>query len=408
MSGAGKGKGKGKAKIQTQDKGKGKAKVPAQDKGKGRAKVPLEGNESKKTLSMNILAIRQRNARDAAKQLNMTTAQMIKVMEKQVELLENDLMRRKQEVDPHFLATVLATAEILDFQETNKELKSMLENREKLMKWLAAWVETYKVHKGGPNYMEVTLLQDDNGRRRGSVYMTNRAHMMSQNANPYKPFGCRIEDDTKVTAHLGEDANGVCVQAFECHVIFTVEANYENVAKTWRFDQTESTPIFSVKSVEDMDHDILYMIHEHNELKRKRIAISGIFRGYEGQDRITITHTGIAVDERYPFTPGEVRSNGFQWVIFEHVTDRLTIVRWSLLNYCPVNVNGSLSLLETAQSLRCPVSQYDSEEAIIERMCRVSEQGLMKIRDQFRGRCKRFLLEPFTMGSRDKFFDENH
>ncbi|KAH9118848.1 hypothetical protein LEN26_011897 [Aphanomyces euteiches] len=385
MSGAGKGKGKGKAKIQTQDKGKGKA------------KVPLEGNESKKTLGMNILAIRQRNARDAAKQLNMTTAQMIKVMEKQVELLENDLMRRKQEVDPHFLATVLATAEILDFQETTKELKSMLENREKLMKWLAAWVETYKVHK-----------QDDYGRRRGSVYMTNRAHMMSQNAYPYKPFGCRIEDDTKVTAHLGEDANGVCVQAFECHVIFTVEANYENVAKTWRFDQTESTPIFSVKSVEDMDYDILYMIHEHNELKRKRIAISGIFCGYEGQDRITITHTGIAVDERYPFTPGEVRSNGFQWVIFEHVTDRLTIVRWSLLNYCPVNVNGSLSLLETAQSLRCPVSQYDSEEAIIKRMCRVSEQGLMKIRDQFRGRCKWFLLEPFTMGSRDKFSDENH
>ncbi|CAK4614100.1 unnamed protein product [Aphanomyces euteiches] len=135
MSGAGKGKGKGKAKIQTQDKGKKEA------------KVPLEGNESKKTLGMNILAIRQRNARDAAKQLNMTTAQMIKVMEKQVELLENDLMRRKQEVDPHFLATVLATAEILDFQETTKELKSMLENREKLMKWLAAWVETYKVHK---------------------------------------------------------------------------------------------------------------------------------------------------------------------------------------------------------------------------------------------------------------------
>ncbi|CAK4792895.1 unnamed protein product, partial [Aphanomyces euteiches] len=91
--------------------------------------------------------------------------------------------------------------------------------------------------------------------------------------------------------------------------------NYENVAKTWRFDYTESTTLYTVLMVEKMDEDILYSIQEHNELKLKRISVSGVFPGYPGQDRITITHAGIAVDERFPFGDGETRVNGFQWSV---------------------------------------------------------------------------------------------
>ncbi|CAK4068920.1 unnamed protein product, partial [Aphanomyces euteiches] len=77
----------------------------------------------------------------------MTTGQLIKVMRKQVELLEAELLRRKQETDPYYLALVLAKIEILDFEEKNKELRTMLENREKLKGWLAAWVNSYIVRK---------------------------------------------------------------------------------------------------------------------------------------------------------------------------------------------------------------------------------------------------------------------
>ncbi|CAK4670610.1 unnamed protein product [Aphanomyces euteiches] len=403
MSGAGKCKGKGKAKIQVQEKGK--AKVPAQDKGKGKAKVSVEGNERTKVLSMNILAIRQRDSRETAKQLNLTTAQMIKVMQDQVAFLEQDLARRKQEADPYFLAAVLAKAEILEFEEKNKEYKSMIENREKLISWLAAWVDTYIIHKGGPNYMEVTLLQDDHGRRRGCAYMTNRTHIMSQNAYPYKPFGTCVEDKTDVKVHLGEDDNGVCIQAFESYAHFTIECNYENAAKAWRFDLTESTPAFSL--IEDIDEDTLYIIHELHHLKLKRISVSGVFPGYPGQDRITVTHAGIAVDERFPFAEGESRPSGFQWIIFEHVTDRLTLVRWSLLNFCPVNANGPLSLHETARSFNCPVNRFDSEELIIERIRHTAEMTINKFRDQFRQRSNRFQLEAPTMGSRDQLFEDD-
>ncbi|CAK4274189.1 unnamed protein product [Aphanomyces euteiches] len=345
MSGAGKCKGKGKAKIQVQEKGK--AKVPAQDKGKGKAKVSVEGNERTKVVSMNILAIRQRDSRETAKQLNLTTAQMIKVMQDQVAFLEQDLARRKQEADPYFLAAVLAKAEILEFEEKNKEYKSMIENREKLISWLAAWVDTYIIHKGGPNYMEVTLLQDDHGRRRGCAYMTNRTHIMSQNAYPYKPFGTCVEDKTDVKVHLGEDDNGVCIQAFESYAHFTIECNYENAAKAWRFDLTESTPAFSL--IEDIDEDTLYIIHELHHLKLKRISVSGVFPGYPGQDRITVTHAGIAVDERFPF----------------------------------------------------------AEELIIERIRHTAEMTINKFRDQFRQRSNRFQLEAPTMGSRDQLFEDD-
>ncbi|KAG9411113.1 hypothetical protein AC1031_016762 [Aphanomyces cochlioides] len=228
--------GKGKGKAKAQHKGKGKAKVPAQDKGKRKAKVPLTVD---RLLDMTAVAIRQKHSRDTAKQLDATNEQLLQVMRKQVELLEEELLRRKQETDPYYLALVLARAEILEFEEQNRELQSMLENREKLKGWLAAWVDTYMVHKGSPNYMEVTLLQDDYGRRRGGVYMINRTHMMSQNFYPYKPHGYQVEDTIDIKIHCGEDEHGECVKAYECHLQFSIEGNYENVAKTWRFDYTD-------------------------------------------------------------------------------------------------------------------------------------------------------------------------
>ncbi|CAK4158062.1 unnamed protein product, partial [Aphanomyces euteiches] len=157
MLNAGKSKVKGKAKIQAQsncngrgkvqDKANGNVKVPAEDKGKAKVKAPLEVNETTSGLSVNDLAVRPRYSRDTGKQLDMTTGQLIKVMRKQVELLEAELLRRKQETDPYYLALVLAKIEILDFEEKNKELRTMLENREKLKGWLAAWVNSYIVRK---------------------------------------------------------------------------------------------------------------------------------------------------------------------------------------------------------------------------------------------------------------------
>ncbi|CAK4091803.1 unnamed protein product [Aphanomyces euteiches] len=222
--------------------------------------------------------------------------ELIQVMQDEVELLEKELERLKKGATPRSVAVATARAKIVAFEKTNQELKTMAEKREQLKAWLAAWVNTYIVQQSGPNYMEVTLLQDDYGRRRGCVGLTNRTHIMSQEAYPYKPFGNCVEDKIDVKVHLGEDEHGVCIKAFESNLLFTVEGNYATVAKMWRFDYTESTPVFTVKMTEKIDDEILYIIQEH-ELE----ANIGVWR--------------IALDERFPFVEGETRSSGFQWFL---------------------------------------------------------------------------------------------
>ncbi|CAK4281681.1 unnamed protein product [Aphanomyces euteiches] len=146
---------------------------------------------------------------------------------------------------------------------------------------------------------------------------------------------------------------------------------------------------------------IIYVSQEHSSLKYTRLCLAGIVMDEE-KDRITITQTGIATDDRFPFQDGESRSNGFQWVVFQHVTDNLTLVRWSLLNFCPVNAKGPLSLSEMARNLRCAVRPNDSKESILMKIHIAVEGALGNLRDQFRHRCGRFRLEPpSTMGSRN-------
>ncbi|CAK4366797.1 unnamed protein product, partial [Aphanomyces euteiches] len=85
-------------------------------------------------------------------------------------------------------------------------------------------------------------------------------------------------------------------------------------------------------------------------------------------------------------------------IVFQRITDRLTVVRWSILNFCPVNADGPISLREYAEKLRCNVNPKDSEEALCAKIQSGLEQALGNLRDQFRSR---FKLEPTTMGSRD-------
>ncbi|CAK4169454.1 unnamed protein product, partial [Aphanomyces euteiches] len=366
-------------------------------KTKGKGKV--------KAKSLSTSAIRKRLSRDTEKQLIQTTKELVSVLQFKLETYQARDQMRKKSKKLHELARQVAEEEMHALCDEQEKLKMDVERRELLKSWLVSWAHAQSPHESGPNYMEVTLLRDDDGRRRGCVHMTHRTHMMSQQAYPSKPFGNKVEDKTEVKMHLGQDDHGTCIKAYECHLQYTIFANYENVAKTWRMDLTDSTPILRLTFMEEIDEHIAYIFHEHTHLKQSRIGVIGVFRGYDGQDRITITQTGIVVDERCPFVQGETRSNGIQWVLFEHVTDLITIVRWSLLIYCPVNANGSLSLHEVAHSVHSPVSPFDSDEVIVERLCLVAERALNSIRDQFRKRCDRFKLESFTMGTRDPLFN---
>ncbi|KAF0721697.1 hypothetical protein Ae201684P_010487 [Aphanomyces euteiches] len=97
--------------------------------------------------------------------------------------------------------------------------------------------------------------------------MTNRAYNMSKEECPPQSLRDLVDDSVQVRRHLDEDDHGACIAAFECHVQFTIDANFENVAKTWWFDLLESTPLVSSTILEKFGENIMYVKQEHSTLK---------------------------------------------------------------------------------------------------------------------------------------------
>ncbi|KAF0723172.1 hypothetical protein Ae201684_017793 [Aphanomyces euteiches] len=327
-----------------------------------------DANEATSTQSMSIAAVRQRNSRDTKKKLFQSWYDRIEDLE----------------------------AHLAYFKK-----KAPKTGLRQLTVFLQDWLASQSPQKGRPSPMGTTLLPDDNGRRNGCYYMTNRAYNLSkQKYPPRKTYEEEVEDFIDVKIHLDEDDRGACVYATECHVQFTVDANFENVAKTWWFDLVESNPLVEASVIEKFEDHIKYVKHEYTRVKYRRLCVAGVFLDHD-EDRITITQTGIAIDERFPFVQGESRSNGIQWLVFQHVTDRLTIVRWSIVSFCPVSVNGPLSFFETALNSGCDVKPDDSEEVLLAKFQTAAEKFLEGARDQFLRRCSRFKLEPTTISARD-------
>ncbi|CAK4096300.1 unnamed protein product [Aphanomyces euteiches] len=271
-------------------------------------------------------------------------------------LIQSERIAKKKRIDNHKAVVLAAQAHILRTEGINMELLTRLTGQQQLKDFLEDW-------------------------------------LMSQ--SPQKTYEEEVEDFLEVKIHLDEDDRGPCTYAIESHVPFTVDANFENVAKTWWFDLVESNPLVEASVLERFEDHIMYLKHEYSSYKYRRLCVAGVFLDHD-EDRITITQTGIAIDEHFPFVQGESRANGNQWIVFQHVTDRLTIVRWTVVNFCPMNANGPLSLLEIALTSHCGAKPEDSEEVLL-----AVEKYLVGLRDQFLRRCSRFKLEPTTIPARD-------
>ncbi|KAG9411142.1 hypothetical protein AC1031_016793 [Aphanomyces cochlioides] len=358
-----------------------------------------DANEATSTQSMSVAAVRQRNSRDTKKKLFQSWYDRIEDLEAHLAYFKKKAPKWKK-INDYKAAVLAAQAHILKTERINLELMTRLKGGQQLKVFLVDWLASQSPQKGRPSPMETTLLPDENGRRSGCYYMTNRAYNLSkQKYPPRKTYEEEVEDFLEVKLHLDEDDSGTCIHAIESHVQFTVDANFENAAKTWWFDTLESTPLVETSVIEKFEDHIMYVKHEFTRYKFRSLYVAGVFLDHD-EDRITITQTGIAIDELFPFVQGESRSNGIQWVVFQHVTDHLMIVRWSILNCCPVNANGPLSLLETALNSHCGAEPEDSEEVLLAKFQTAAEKYLEETRDQFLRRCSRFKLEPTTISAR--------
>ncbi|KAH9105553.1 hypothetical protein AeMF1_018678, partial [Aphanomyces euteiches] len=231
-------------------------------------------------------------------------------------LIQSERTAKKKRIDDYKAVVLAAQAHILNTECINLELLTRLTGRLQLRDFLVDLLASQSPQKGRPLLMETILLPDDNGRRSGCYFMTNRAYNLSkQKYPPRKTYEEEVEDFLEVKIHLDEDDRGTCVLATECHIQFTVDANFENVAKTWWFDLVESNPLVEASVLERFEDHIMYLKHEYSSYKYRRLCVAGVFLDQD-QDRITITQTAIAIDEHFPFVHGESRSNGIQWQVY--------------------------------------------------------------------------------------------
>ncbi|CAK4282658.1 unnamed protein product [Aphanomyces euteiches] len=293
---------------------------------------------------------RREAARKGMSKLRAARKREVEALMAQIENLEGVLGHLKAHPEERHrgINQFVVTRRILD--QRNSALKAQVLACNRLIQLLRSWTISRQLYNG---YVETHVPHDAGSRRSGFDWLTKKAYNMSLKANEYIPKRKDVADDTKVKLHLGVDENGAqSVLAFECQIQFTIFANYENVAKTWWFDLLESAPLLQSTVVEKVGDHIVYVKQEHVDLNYRRLCLAAVFLDHE-KDRITITQTGIAMDDRFPFQGGESRSNGFQWIVFQHVTDNVTIVRWSILSFCPVNAKGPLSLRDMAARCGC-------------------------------------------------------
>ncbi|KAG9411143.1 hypothetical protein AC1031_016793 [Aphanomyces cochlioides] len=271
-----------------------------------------DANEATSTQSMSVAAVRQRNSRDTKKKLFQSWYDRIEDLEAHLAYFKKKAPKWKK-INDYKAAVLAAQAHILKTERINLELMTRLKGGQQLKVFLVDWLASQSPQKGRPSPMETTLLPDENGRRSGCYYMTNRAYNLSkQKYPPRKTYEEEVEDFLEVKLHLDEDDSGTCIHAIESHVQFTVDANFENAAKTWWFDTLESTPLVETSVIEKFEDHIMYVKHEFTRYKFRSLYVAGVFLDHD-EDRITITQTGIAIDELFPFVQGESRSNGIQW-----------------------------------------------------------------------------------------------
>ncbi|KAH9112752.1 hypothetical protein LEN26_013231 [Aphanomyces euteiches] len=180
-------------------------------------------------------------------------------------------------------------------------LTSKLLTRARLIQSLTGWTIPQQLSQG---YIEIRLANAQGSRQSGVDWLTKKPYHMSLQAEPFDSEQRPVEDDIKVKVHVGDDDNGTFIHAIEYRLQFTIFANFAKC----RQDMI----------VEEFREHIVYVVQENSHYKYRRLSVVGVFLDDE-KDRITITQTGIALDDRFPFTEGESRTNGFQWFeVYRH------------------------------------------------------------------------------------------
>ncbi|CAK4694529.1 unnamed protein product [Aphanomyces euteiches] len=209
-------------------------------------------------------------------------------------------------------------------------------------------------------------------------WLSEKVFNMALVATPDKPSPFDMQDRMMTTIHLGEDAAGTSLDAIQLRSHFTVHGNYRDVAQVlWR-SYFQSSPPLSVQTIDLVRDGLLYFSIEYGPLKSTQLNLAGWF---DVDDRIIVTYSTIAYDERFPIGDGECRIHGFGWMILDKVDERVTRCQQSRLIYTPVNKDRPLTLEEIGRVVNYELRPGENRDNIIDKFQGMVEDGYEMHRD---------------------------
>ncbi|KAF0726845.1 hypothetical protein Ae201684_014988 [Aphanomyces euteiches] len=238
-------------------------------------------------------------------------------------------------------------------------LSSRLEELAKVISILSMWVFLQAPHEPKPTMMESTLLGNEECRNTPvlAVWRPNRRRFDCLDAPWRRPY--RNKDRS-------------CPR----HSQFTVFGNYSDVAQAcWDTLLQE----LSSTVIDKIHDDLVYFYIEYGPMKTKLLRLAGMFRL---KNRIVITQTTIAYDERYPMKEQESRLHGFGWTILDEIGEGITLWRQSNLFYTPVNQSRPLVLEEIGDFVHYQLQEGEPRETVIIKYHTMVENGYILQRDR--------------------------
>ncbi|KAF0696318.1 Aste57867_12915 [Aphanomyces stellatus] len=231
--------------------------------------------------------------------------------------------------------------ERLETYGEHTSLRAQLRRQQELLRLVYGWVAPVATSlEEKRSWSQYTLLAHPVARRYGYTWLSERVyHAARATALPMDPLGGSMADATSV--HMMSDAGRVV--GFEMHSQMTLLANFKVVADVlWPLMlQTGRKTNFQAKDVEVIDGTTMY---QHTESLVLGTSYRVIFRLFVEASRFILTMVYILDDESNPLRANERRVYGYDWAIFERVTDDITLWREARVLYTPMTTEGELAL----------------------------------------------------------------
>ncbi|KAH9112378.1 hypothetical protein LEN26_011684 [Aphanomyces euteiches] len=253
---------------------------------------------------------------------------------------------------------------------------------------LSAWKHALEPYQGlipkPPSKMETTLVGNPACRQYGHQWLCHKAMRMAIIAHPEDSLGCSKDDEIISWPHLGEDDVGTSLDAIQFHSKYTVKGDYKDVGAALWETYVSSSPQHSLKArlccfVLDNIHDeLVYICVEYGPLKTKVLHVGARF---QLENRMVVTLTTIAYDERFPMRDEESRLHGFSWMVLDNMGDGVTLCRQSCLQYTPVNQERSLTLEEIGRLIHYELRENEPREVVIGKFQDMVETSFIMQRD---------------------------